>query len=69
MSMQLNTIKTVLAVIWVAAVCLAGVILGVNSVQAWALLTAGAVVPPVVMLWRWNDPPQTMSERIQAARR
>jgi hypothetical protein len=34
-----------------------------------AHLTGVAVVPPLVMMWRWNDPRQTMSETIQHAGR
>lgn len=67
--MQLITIKAVLAILWVAAVCLAGFVLGLNSVPSWAVLTAAALFPPLVMMWRWIDPPQTLSESIQDARR
>jgi hypothetical protein len=40
-----------------------------DSFSGWAVLTGVAVVPPLVMMWRWNDPRQTMSESIQDARR
>ena len=40
-----------------------------NSVTSWIVLAVVAVVPPVVVMWRWNDPRQTMSESIQEALR
>jgi hypothetical protein len=36
---------------------------------SWALLAGVALLPPLVMMWRWNTPAQTMSEIIQEARR
>jgi len=33
-----------------------------------ALIVVG-LLPPLIMLFRWRDPPQTLSESIQAARR
>jgi hypothetical protein len=51
----------------------AGLIIGiagnVDSFSSWTLLAGVAVVPSLVMMWRWNDQRQTMPERIQEALR
>jgi hypothetical protein len=67
--MQLVSIKAVLATVWVSAVCIAGIAGNLNSLSSWTVLAGVAVLPPIIMMWRWNDPPQTMSESIQEARR
>jgi hypothetical protein len=67
--MQLLSIKPVLAIIWVSATFIIGIAGHLDSFSSWAVLTGVAVVPPLVMMWRWNDPHQTMSESIQEARR
>ena len=36
-------------------------------ISIWTVLAGVAVVPPLVMMWRWNDPRQTMSESIPEA--
>lgn len=71
-SMQLVTIKIVLAAVWVVAVGLAvfsGLAGSVNSASSWAILCGITLFPPIVMMWWWNDPPQTLSQIIQKARR
>ena len=67
--MQLVTLKPVLAAVWVAAVLIAGVAGNLNSVLSWVVLAGVAVIPPLVMMWRWNAPRQSMSESIQDALR
>jgi hypothetical protein len=67
--MQLLSIKRVIAIVWVSATVIIGIAANVGSFSSWAVLTGIAVVPPLVMMWRWNDPDQTMSESIQEARR
>ena len=67
--MHLLSIKAVLATGWVAAVGIAGLAGNLNSRSSWTVLAGVAVLPPMVMMWRWNDPPQSMSESIQEARR
>jgi hypothetical protein len=67
--MQLVSIKAVMATVWVSAVCVAGIAGNLNSLSSWTVLAGVAVLPPIVMMWRWNDPPQSMSESIQKARR
>lgn len=67
--MQLMSIKPVIAILWMSAAFIIGFARNVDSFWSWTVLTAVAVVPPVVMMWRWNDPRETMSESIQDARR
>jgi hypothetical protein len=67
--MQLLSLKAVLATVWVSALLIAGLAGNLNSLSSWAVLAGFAVFPPVVMMWRWNAPGQTMSESIQEARR
>ena len=68
-NMQLLSFKAVVATVWVLAVCLAAIAGNLNSLPSWLVLAGVAILPPIVMMWRWNDPPQTMSEIIQEARR
>jgi hypothetical protein len=67
--MQLVSIKAIIALLWVSTVSVVGIAGNLNSVASWTVLAGVAVVPPLVMMWRWNDPRQTMSETIQEARR
>ena len=67
--MRLNSIKATISALWVFAVCAAAIALNVGSVSGWTVIAALAILPPLVMIWRWNDPPATMSEIIQDARR
>jgi Flp pilus assembly protein TadB len=67
--MQLVSIKAVFAMLWVSAVSIAGLAGNVNSVWSWTVLAGAAVLPPLVMMRRWNDPRQSMSQSIQEALR
>ena len=67
--MQLFSIKAVLATGWIAVLGIAGLAGNLNSLSSWTVLAGAAVLPPMVMMWRWNDPPQSMSESILEARR
>jgi hypothetical protein len=67
--MQLVSIKSVVAILWVSAAFIIGIAGKLDSFSSWAVLTGVAVVPPLVMMWLWNDPRQTMSESIQEALR
>ncbi len=67
--MQLRSIKLVIAPLWVAAVSIAGVAGHVRSVLGWTALGALAVVPPLVVIRRWTEPQQSLSESIQDALR
>ena len=67
--MQLSSIKLAVAVAWVLAVCVAGLAASLSSLSGWTVLAGVVVLPPIVMMWRWNDPLQLVSERIQESRR
>ena len=63
--MQLVSIKAIIAMLWVSTVSVVGIAANLNSVTSWIVLAVVAIVPPLVVMWRWNDPRQTMSESIQ----
>jgi hypothetical protein len=65
--MQLLSLKPVIAILWVSATFIIGIAGNLDSFSSWAVLTGVAVVPPLVMMWRWHDPDQTMSESIHEA--
>jgi hypothetical protein len=67
--MQLASIKPIVAMLWVLAALVIGIAGNVDSLSSWTVLAGVAVVPPLVMMWRWNDPRQTMSESVQEALR
>jgi hypothetical protein len=67
--MQLDSIKATVATVWVSAVCTAGIAGSVKTLSGWTVLAGVAVLPPLVMMWRWNNPGQTISESIQEALR
>jgi len=67
--MQIASIQPIIATLWMSAVSIAGIALKLDSFSSWTVLAAAAVVPPLVMVWRWNDPRQTLSETIQDALR
>jgi Flp pilus assembly protein TadB len=67
--MQLVSIKAVIGMLWVSTVSVVGIAGNLNSVASWIVLAVVAIVPPLVVMWRWNDPRQTMSESIQEALR
>ena len=67
--MQLLSIKPILATLWASLALVIGIAGKVDSFASWIVLAGVALVPPLVMMWRWNDPRQTMSESIQEALR
>lgn len=67
--MQLDSIKGIVSAVWVSAICTMGMAGNVRSTSGWAILAVLAVLPPLVMMWRWNNPRQTMSESIRQALR
>ena len=67
--MQLLSIKALIAMLWVSTVSIAGVAAHLNSVSSWTVLAGVAVVPPLIMMWRWQDPRPAVAEPIQEARR
>lgn len=67
--MELQHYKAALATIWVLAACTMGIAVGVASLPALALLAVVGLLPPLIMLRLWADPPQSLAETIQEARR
>lgn len=67
--MKLVSIKATVSLAWVLAVCVMSLATWPHSRATWAALAAVALVPSVMMMWWWHDPRQTMSERINEARR
>jgi hypothetical protein len=67
--MQLLPMKAVAATVWISAVCLTGIAVNADALSTWLVLAGVAVLPPIVMMWRWKDPAQSMSESIHEARR
>ena len=67
--MRLVSLKSIIAILWISAVSIVGIARNLDSFSSWTVLASVAVLPPLVMMWRWNDPRQTMSETIQEALR
>jgi Flp pilus assembly protein TadB len=63
--MQRVSSKTIIAMLWVSAVLIAGIAGHVNSFSSWILLGGIAVLPLLVVMRRWNEPGQSMSQSIQ----
>jgi hypothetical protein len=62
---QLDSIKTTVTGFWVSAVFSAGIAGNLRSLSDWAVVAGLVVLPPLVMMWRWNVPRPAMSESIQ----
>ena len=63
--MKLQYKKAICAAAWVCIVCSVGLLVQLTSRTAWIVIAALAVLPPLVMMRYWNDPPQSMSESIR----
>jgi len=68
-NMNRVSIKAVIAMLWVVAVTIAGIVAHVNSLLLWTVLAAVALLPPVVIMRWWREPRQSMSQSIQEALR
>ena len=66
-SMQLVSIKAIIAMALGLVLSITGIAGNPNSFSSWTVLAAVAILPPLVVLWWWNDPRQTMSRSIQEA--
>jgi hypothetical protein len=67
--MRLQYIKLTIITVWVLAAIFFGVAADVTSAGGRLGLTVLTLLP-CFALWRlWNDPPQTLSQSIQRARR
>jgi len=67
--MILKNIKLIVVAAYVLTVAAAAVAIGVTSGAGVIVFTAAALLPSGALLTLWQDPQQTMSETIQAARR
>ena len=67
--MQLVSIKTVMAMLWISTAFVIGLTGSVDAFRSWTVLTGVAIVPSLLMTWHWNDTRQTMPESIQEALR
>ncbi|HKH69803.1 MAG TPA: hypothetical protein VKA59_00570 [Vicinamibacterales bacterium] len=67
--MGIRQIKSSVAVVWVLAAIVIGLIAGVTSPGGLVALAALGLLPPLALLLLWNDPSQSMSESIQQGRR
>jgi hypothetical protein len=65
--MQLESIKATVASVWVSAVRTAGIAGNLRSMSGWTVRSGVAILPPLAMMCRWNNPRQSMSESIQEA--
>jgi hypothetical protein len=65
---QLSNMKMLAAGGWVLIVFVAAVTIGVSGTGTIAAAAFG-FLPPLALLLLWNDPPQTLSESINKARR
>ena len=67
--MQLASIKAVVAAAWVSAVGIVGIAGHLSSPSSLTVLASVALLPTIVMMRLWKDPPKSLSESIQEARR
>lgn len=67
--MTLLQIKRSMAVLWVVSVVTLALVGHVTSVSSWLALVALAVLPPTILMYRWQTPQPSTSERIQDALR
>jgi hypothetical protein len=62
-----ESIKATVATVWVSAVGTGGIASNLRSLSGWTFVSDLAVLPPLAMMWRWNNPHQSVSESIQEA--
>jgi hypothetical protein len=68
--MRLQQIKMSVSAVWVLIATLIAIALPVDMSWTKGLMLAGfGLLPPLAILLLWNEPAQTMSERINNARR
>jgi hypothetical protein len=67
--MGLKQMKRAFAVVWVLLAAVVGIVAGVRSTGGLVALAALGLLPPLALMLLWNDPPETMSERIRGGRR
>ena len=67
-AMELQHIKKTVAGLWLLTAVVIAIVIDPSWIGGITLAVFG-VLPPLAMLVLWNDPAQTMSERIREARR
>ena len=67
--MIFKNVKHMVVAAYVLTVAVGAVASGVTSGAGLIVFIAVALLPSGALLLLWNDPPQTLSETIQAARR
>ena len=67
--MGMKQIKMALALAWIAAVIVVGLLLGVSTPGRLVLMAAFCILPPIGMMFLWSEPQETLSETIQGGRR
>ena len=67
--MQRVSVRLIIVMLCVSAALIIGIAGNVDSFSSWTLLVGLAVVPPLMLMWGWNAPRQTMSPSIQEALR
>jgi hypothetical protein len=67
-TMPLKQIKMAVAGVWVIAAAVVGLVLGISSPGALALVGAFGLLPPLGMMFLWNEPRETLSESIHGGR-
>ena len=66
--MELQYIKMTAATLWVFTAVVIAIVADLSWSRGIALASFG-LLPPLGILLLWNDPAQTMTERIREARR
>jgi hypothetical protein len=67
--MSLNYKKQLLVAIWIVGILLTATLASVQSQMAWLVVSVVAFGPAAALLHFSREVPQTISERIQRARR
>jgi hypothetical protein len=67
--MQLESAKALLAGLWILVMGIVTYLVNDSSLATWVALI-GFTAIPIAAMWRfWSNPPQTISESINEARR
>jgi hypothetical protein len=66
--MPLQYMKMIIAGLWIVTALVIAIAIGPSLVSG-LLLAALGLLPPLAILLLWNEPAQTMSERIRDAQR
>ena len=67
--MSLQRIKMSVSVVWILVATIIAIALVDMSWSKGLMLVGFGLLPPLAILLLWNEPAQTMSERINDARR